>query len=231
MDVKEAYDKLNNLDVEDLKKIGTASQAVKLAVIALIAVVIIAAMGWFLVKPELEDKEKAERKERELRQQFELVQKKAASLPAYRAQLAEMEESFGALLRQLPDETDMESLLIDLSQTSVAAGLDVEYFKPGNEQKLEFYAEYPIDLRVTGTYHEFGRFVSGLASLPRIVTLHNIGITPTGEKDGEATAGSAELSMELTAKTYRYLDEDEAGASDGDDDRKRKKKRKRKRNK
>ena len=209
MEVGEAIEKLRNLDVEDLKKIGTAPQPVKMAVLALIAVVIIAAMGWFLIKPELENKEKAERKERELRQQFEIVQKKAASLPAYRAQLAEMEESFGALLRQLPDETDMESLLIDLSQTSVAAGLDVEYFKPGTEEKLEFYAEYPIELRVTGTYHEFGRFVSGLAALPRIVTLHNIGITPTGGKDDEAQAGIAELSMELTAKTYRYLDEDE----------------------
>lgn len=212
MDVREAIEKLNNLDVEDLKKIGTAPQPIKLLVIALLAVVIVAAMGWFLVKPELEARERAERKEQELREQFEIVQKKAASLPAYRAQLAEMEESFGALLRQLPDETDMESLLIDLSQTSVAAGLDVEYFKPGQEQKLEFYAEYPIDLRVTGTYHEFGRFVSGLAALPRIVTLHNIGITPTGDKDNDATAGSAELSMELTAKTYRYLDEDEASA-------------------
>lgn len=213
MDVNEAFQKLNNLDVEDLKKIGTAPQPVKMAVIALLAVAIIAAMGWFLVKPELENREKAERREQELRQQFEIVQKKAASLPAYKAQLAEMEESFGALLRQLPNETDMESLLIDLSQTSVAAGLDVEYFKPGKEQKLEFYAEHPIDLRVTGTYHEFGRFVSGLAALPRIVTLHNIEITPTGSEDKEATAGSAELNMELTAKTYRYLSDEEAAAA------------------
>lgn len=224
MDVKEAIEKLNNLDIEDLRKIGTAPQPVKLFAIGLLAVVIVAAMGWFLVKPELEAKDRAERKEKELREQFEVVQRKAASLPAYRAQLAEMEESFGALLRQLPDETDMESLLIDLSQTSVAAGLDVEYFKPGQEQKLEFYAEYPIDLRVTGTYHEFGRFVSGLASLPRIVTLHNIGITPTGSKDEDSRSGSAELSMELTAKTYRYLDEGEAAGSDDSGDKKKRRK-------
>lgn len=213
MDVNEAFQKLNNLDVEDLKKIGTAPQPVKLAVVALLGVVIVAAMGWFLVKPELEARESAERKEGELREQFEIVQKKAASLPAYKAQLAEMEESFGALLRQLPNETDMESLLIDLSQTSVAAGLDVEYFKPGREQPLEFYAEHPIELRVTGTYHEFGRFVSGLAALPRIVTLHDIKITPTGAEDKEATAGSAELNMQLTAKTYRYLSDEEVAAS------------------
>jgi len=217
MDVSEAIQKLNNLDVEDLKKIGTAPQPVKLAVIALLGIAIIAAMGWFLVKPGFEALEKAERKEQELRQQFEIVQKKAASLPAYKAQLAEMEESFGALLRQLPNETDMESLLIDLSQTSVAAGLDVEYFKPGREQKLEFYAEHPIELRVTGTYHEFGRFVSGLAALPRIVTLHDIDITPTGDEDKEATAGSAELIMELTAKTYRYLSDEEAAEASKQD--------------
>lgn len=223
MDVNEAFQKLNNLDIDDLKKIGTAPQAVKLFVIALLAVAIIAAMGWFLVKPELEAKEKAERQEQELRNQFEIIQKKAASLPAYRAQLAEMEESFGALLRQLPNETDMESLLIDLSQTSVAAGLDVEYFKPGQEQKLDFYAEHPIELRVTGTYHEFGRFVSGLAALPRIVTLHDIQITPTGAEDEEATAGSAELNMELTAKTYRYLSDEEAAQAKSDNKAKRKK--------
>lgn len=213
MDVSEAIEKLNNLDVEDLKKIGTAPQPVKFAVIGVLAVAIIAAMGWFLVKPELEKKEQAEAKEQQLRDQFKIVQKKAASLPAYKAQLAEMEESFGALLRQLPNDTDMESLLIDLSQTSVAAGLDVEFFKPGTEEKREFYAEHPIELRVTGTYHEFGRFVSGLAALPRIVTLHNIEITPTGAKDEEATAGSAELNMELSARTYRYLSEEEAAAA------------------
>jgi len=121
-----------------------------------------------------------------------------------------MEESFGAMLRQLPDETDMESLLVDLSQTSVAAGLDVKYFEPGNERQQEFYAEYPIELRVAGTYHEFGNFVSGLASLPRIVTLHDIAIKPSG--NGNATGQNVDLSMQLEAKTYRYL-EDGGGGS------------------
>ena len=217
MDVREAFEKLNNLDVQDVKKIGTAPAPVKIFVIGVMAVAIIGAMGWFLIKPEYENKQKAELREQELRQQFELVQKRAASLPAYKEQLAQMEESFGALLRQLPDETDMESLLIDLSQTSVAAGLDVEYFKPGREQKLEFYAEYPIDLRVTGTYHEFGRFVSGLAALPRIVTLHNINITPAANGGGDAQDDPGTgLSMELTAKTYRYLEEGESGAEKDD---------------
>lgn len=215
MDVGEAFQKLNNLDVNDLRKIGTAPKAVQLLVIALLAAAIIAAMGWFMVKPALADLEKAEKREQQLRDEFEEMQSKAARLDAYREQLADMEESFGAMLRQLPDQTDMESLLVDLSQTSVAAGLEVEYFKPGSERLQEFYAAYPIELRVTGSYHEFGKFVSGLASLPRIVTLHDIEIKPRGKSDG--LGGSTELDMTLTAKTYRYLTEDEARAASNRD--------------
>jgi len=228
MDVKEAFEKLNNLDIQDLKKIGTAPKAAQVAVIALLCVAIVAAMGWFMVKPALADLHKAERQENDLRHQFEIMQSKAANLDAYRKQLDEMKESFGAMLRQLPDETDMESLLIDLSQTSVAAGLEVEYFKPGNEHKLEFYAEYPIELRVTGTYHEFGKFVSGLAALPRIVTLHDIEITPASKKggNGKGAASGDELNMTLTAKTYRYLKEGESGGDDQAKGKGRKRKRK-----
>lgn len=199
MDVNEAIAKLNNLDVQDLKKIGTAPKPVQVFVQVLLLAAIVGAAGWFLVKPAFEELEEAEATEQELRSELRTKQSKAAQLEDYREQLAEMEESFGAMLRQLPDETDMESLLIDLSQTSVAAGLEVNYFKPGNEQRREFYAEYPIQLRVSGSYHEFGSFVSGLAALPRIVTLHDISIS----------TGGSELNMTLTAKTYRYLDEGE----------------------
>jgi len=118
-----------------------------------------------------------------------------------------MKRTFNVMLRQLPNKTDIESLLIDLSQTSVAAGLEVEYFKPKNERAREFYVEYPIQIKVTGNYHQFGTFVSGLAALPRIVTLHDINITPIqGGKDDEA---AQKLEMDLTATTYRYLDDDE----------------------
>lgn len=203
MDVKEAIAKLNNLDVQDLRKIGTAPKPVQIFVLVLLFAAITGAAGWFLVKPALGELEQAEAREQELRSQFESMQSKAALLDAYREQLATMEEEFGAMLRQLPDETDMESLLIDLSQTSVAAGLEVNFFKPGNEQRKEFYAEYPIELRVSGSYHEFGNFVSGLAALPRIVTLHNIKISPAG---GNADGG--DLGMTLTAKTYRYIEEE-----------------------
>jgi len=207
MDVREALDRINNLDASDLKRIGTAPKPVQYAVIALICVLVIAAMGWFLVKPEYDRLEQAQQREQQLRSDFETKQSRAANLEAYKAQLEEMEESFGTMLRQLPDETDMESLIIDLSQTSVAAGLEVEFFQPGNEIMRDFYAEYPIELRVRGRYHEFGNFVSGLASLPRIVTLHDIAISPT---DGTPSgADSPMLTMTLTAKTYRYLDEGE----------------------
>ena len=209
MDVGEAIQKLNNLDVQDLRKIGTAPKPVQIAVILVLVIAILGAIGWFVVRPQLDTLERAERAEQELRQTFEEKQSRAANLEAYKKQLAQMEESFGAMLRQLPDETDMESLLVDLSQTSVAAGLEVEYFEPGNERQQEFYAEYPIELRVAGTYHEFGNFVSGLASLPRIVTLHDIAIKPSG--NGNATGQNVDLSMQLEAKTYRYLEEGGGG--------------------
>ena len=210
MDVGEAIQKLNNLDVQDLRKIGTAPKPIQIAVILVLVIAIIGAIGWFVVRPQFETLEKEERTEQELRETFEEKQSRAANLEAYKKQLAQMEESFGAMLRQLPDETDMESLLVDLSQTSVAAGLDVKYFEPGNERQQEFYAEYPIELRVAGTYHEFGNFVSGLASLPRIVTLHDIAIKPSG--NGNATGQNVDLTMQLEAKTYRYL-EDGGGGS------------------
>jgi len=114
------------------------------------------------------------------------------------------------MLRQLPNKTDIESLLIDLSQTSVAAGLEVEFFKPENEIAREFYVEYPIRIKVTGDYHQFGNFVSGLAALPRIVTLHNINITPTRTSSSRKEQPAQKLEMDLTATTYRYLDDDEA---------------------
>mgnify|MGYP006424934837 CR=1 FL=1 len=202
MDVSEAIDNLRNLDLEDARKIGTAPKAIQILVIVLLMALILAAIGWFVVKPQLATLEEVERKEQELRDEFELKQKRAANLELYKEQLAQMEESFGAMLRQLPGETDMESLLVDLSQTSVAAGLQVNYFKPGSERKREFYAEFPIELRVNGSYHEFGEFVSGLAALPRIVTLHDISIERAGGGGGDS---GVPLKMNLTARTYRYL--------------------------
>jgi type IV pilus assembly protein PilO len=137
---------------------------------------------------------------------FENKQRKAANLEAYKTQMKEMEESFGTMLRQLPSKTEVADLLVDITQTGLASGLEFELFKPKNEVKEEFYAVLPIDVKIEGFYHNIGEFVSGIAALPRIVTIHDIRLT-VGDKE------SKRLKMEATAKTYRYLDEDEIAAS------------------
>jgi type IV pilus assembly protein PilO len=157
---------------------------------------------WQNKRPELL---RVQEEELQLRQTFEQKQKKAANLEAYKEQLREMERSFGAMLRQLPGKTEVPSLLVDISQTGLAAGLEEKLFQPANEVRREFYAELPIKIRLTGSYHELGSFASGIAALPRIVTLHNIEIKPLG-KEG---LGVDELQLDVTAKTYRYLEDDE----------------------
>lgn len=141
----------------------------------------------------------------ELRPRFENRQRKAANYEAYKAQLDEIIQSFGAMLRQLPGKTEVPSLLVDISQTGLAAGLEEELFRPDDEQMKDFYAELPIQIRLTGTYHELARFVSDVAELPRIVTLHNVELT----QRSDSTVGA--LTMDVTAKTYRYLEEGEEG--------------------
>lgn len=197
---------INDLDVEDLKKIGSAPLPVRIGVIALTCIVLVAAYWFFMVKPQLERIESFKRQETSLKQEYDNAAAKAANLDAYKLQLDDMRNEFSIMLRQLPDKVDIESLLVDLSQTSVGAGLDVEYFKPQGDVPKEFYAEHPIRLSVKGKYHEFGEFVSGLAALPRIVTLSDIKI---GSSDASQDKKSDELVMELTATTYRYLREDE----------------------
>ncbi len=207
MDIKQVMDDLNGLDASDLKKVGTAPLPVRALLLALLLAAIVGVGIWFLIKPKFLELDQVAAQEATLKQTFDNTQAKAANREAYVEQLSEMKRTFNVMLRQLPNKTDIESLLIDLSQTSVAAGLEVEYFKPKNERAREFYVEYPIQIKVTGNYHQFGTFVSGLAALPRIVTLHDINITPIkGGKDDEA---AQKLEMDLTATTYRYLDDDE----------------------
>ena len=171
--------------------------AVAIAFVAVIAIGVYYFV-WLDDKPLL-DREK--RKETELRAAFEDRQRKAANFDAYRTQLAEIERDFGAMLRQLPGKTEVPSLLVDISQTGLGAGLEEKLFQPTGEVQKDFYAELPIKLRYTGSYHELGKFVSGIAALPRIVTLHDIDIKPA-EKDSTSS-----LMLEVTAKTYRYLEE------------------------
>ena len=143
---------------------------------------------------------------------LEVKAKRAANLDAYRLQLAEMEKSFGAMLRQLPNKTEVPNLLVDISQTGLASGLEEKLFQPQGESRNDFYAELPITIRLTGGYHEMGKFASGIAALPRIVTLHDIEISPPGSGN-RADATDGELVLNVIAKTYRYLDEDEQAES------------------
>ena len=159
----------------------------------------------FVIQAEMPALRNAEQQEIDLRAQFEDRQRKAANFDAYRAQLAEIERDFGAMLRQLPGKTEVPSLLVDISQTGLGAGLEEQTFTPLGEIQKDFYAELPIKLRYTGSYHELGNFVSGIAALPRIVTLHDISIRPVNG------ANPDELVLDVTAKTYRYLDEEATG--------------------
>lgn len=157
---------------------------------------------WLFIRDQYAMLEQTRAQEGELRAAFEAKQQKVANLDAYKQQLEQMRISFGTLLRQLPSQTEIANLLQDISQTRVAVGLDEDLFKPEAERPKEFYAEAPIKIRVIGTYHQFGEFASGLAALPRIVTLDGIDIKPAG-KDADG-----KLVMDATAMTYRYLAQD-----------------------
>jgi type IV pilus assembly protein PilO len=164
-----------------------------------------AALGlWqFVVKSEIPELERAQVQEDELKQSFERKQSRAANFDAYKEQLASIERDFGTMLRKLPGETEVDNLLEDISRTALGVGLENETFDPQNEIERDFYAELPIRLRYEGSYHEIGRFISEVAALPRIVTLHDIRITPLSRSGDEE-----KLVFTATAKTYRYLDED-----------------------
>ena len=188
---------LNNLD---LSNIGSWPLLVKGVIVAVVAVAVLAA-GYFLdIQAQQENLDRIISKENRLKSDFEVKQAKAANLEAYKAQMVEMKDSFGAMIRQLPSKTEVEDLLVDISQTGLASGIEFQLFKPLKERHIEFYAELPITLKMTGTYHQFGEFVSGIAALPRIVTLENISIKRGGKGKKKDT-----LTMNVTAKTYSYL--------------------------
>lgn len=192
-------EELQSLDVND---VGRWPLAFRAAVIALVFIAVSFAGIWFtIVKDKRPQLTRAEAVEQELRVTFENKQRKAANYDAYKAQLSQIEQSFGTMLRQLPGETEIPSLIVDISQTGLAAGLQEKLFQPQAEIPKDFYAEKPIKIQLSGGYHEIAKFVSGVAALPRIVTLHNIVITP--EEQGVYD----NLSLEVTAQTYRYIEE------------------------
>lgn len=198
---------LQDLNELDLSNIGVWPAPVKLVLVLLVCI-IVGVAGYYLdTEGQIERLSAIEKTEIQLRKDFETKQAKASNLDAYRKQLEEMKQSFGAMLRQLPNKTEVAELLVDVSQTGLASGLEFELFKPNAETPREFYAELPIQIKVIGEYHEFGNFISGLAALPRIVTIHNIAIKTPGNQKPDAT--DSKLTLEATAKTYRYLDEEE----------------------
>jgi type IV pilus assembly protein PilO len=201
-------EELQSLDPRDPGRwpLAVRAGAVGLCFVIL-TVVLIYFFVWDAQRPELQRRENVER---QLREEFHTKHSKAVNLELYKQQLQDIERSFGALLRQLPGKTEVPNLLVDISQTGLSAGLEEKLFQPQAEVKRDFYAELPIKIRLTGSYHQFGQFVSGIAALPRIVTLHDIEIK-SDNKDAYD-----QLSLELTAKTYRYLDEDEIAAGESD---------------
>jgi type IV pilus assembly protein PilO len=201
-------EELQSLDPRDP---GRWPLAVRAGAVGLCFLLLTAVLIYFFVWDEqLPELQRREAVEQQLRQEFHTKHAKAVNLDLYKQQLKDIERSFGALLRQLPGKTEVPNLLVDISQTGLSAGLEEKLFQPQPEVKKDFYAELPIRIRLTGSYHQFGQFVSGIAALPRIVTLHDIQIK------SENHDAYDQLSLELTAKTYRYLDEDEIAAGDAD---------------
>ena len=202
--------------IKDLNFNNTGSwpREYKLGFCVLVALVIVALAWYLFIGDRKDDLSRLEKQETELRTEFETKQGRAANLEPLKLQLAQMEQQLQQMLRQLPSKTEMPDLIVDISQTALATGLTSELFRPGPETPKEFYAEKPIALRMVGSYHQFGAFVSGVASLPRVVilTMHDISLKP---KDTNQRAGiRRDIPLELagTVKTYRYLDEEEPAA-------------------
>jgi type IV pilus assembly protein PilO len=200
MDLKQ----LNDLELHNIGDWPAGAKA-----IAILLLFVSAAGAWyhFDTRGQIAQLRSQEVEEQDLRASFETKQEKAANLGAYRRQLEEMKESLGAMLRQLPDKTEVAALLVDVSQTGLASGLEFELFRPAGEEIKGFYAELPIEIAVTGQFHDFGRFISGLAALPRIVTIHDIKIRP-GSGGSAVGGGTNQLGLMATVKTYRYLEEE-----------------------
>jgi type IV pilus assembly protein PilO len=201
---------VRNLDFSDLGSWPTIAKAI---FILLLSAALLGAGYWFDTRHQVESLQQEASKEPGLKQALAKKWERAANLEVYRRQMAEMKETFGLLLRQLPNKAEVAALLVDISETGLANGLEFDLFKPQPEVLKDFYAEKPIDIRVNGTYHEFGSFVSGVSNLPRIVTLHNFSIVPQAKQPaGKEKSKPAEptLSMDITAKTYRYVEEGEA---------------------
>ena len=196
--------------------VGAWPQEYKIGFCVIVGALIIGLVWWLFVRDQRAELAGLERTETDLRAEFETKQGRASNLEPLKLQLAQMEQQLQQMLRQLPSKTEMPDLIVDISQTALATGIQNELFKPGPEAPKEFYAEKPISLRMVGTYHQFGAFVSGVASLPRVVimTMHDIVLTPRNAANGAGIGPNSSLQLAGTVKTYRYLDDEEAAQAE-----------------
>ncbi|MDQ7072438.1 MAG: type 4a pilus biogenesis protein PilO [Gammaproteobacteria bacterium] len=193
---------LSSLNELDFNESGEWPFPIKVIAILLLCALVWGATYWFVIKEKQAELVTLEQKESQLRSTFEAKQVKASNLDAYKAQMKEIKISFASMLQQLPRKNEVADLLIDISRTGLINGLEFQLFKPGGERPVDFYAELPISMVITGSYHQLGEFASGIARLPRIVTLHDFSMKPI-------KGGEEQMTMTVTAKTYRYFDEDE----------------------
>jgi type IV pilus assembly protein PilO len=199
--------KLEDFNNIDFNNVGSLAPSVKAVLLGFLGLILLGLGYWFMWSPAIDELDQSVAKEQELRQTFLLKKGQAIKIEAYRAQMVEIEKTFGALLKQLPDKSEMDGLLTDINQAGLGRGLEFDLFKPGQETVAEFYAEMPIQIKVLGSYDDLGAFATDVSKLPRIVTLNNVSIQPVNKeaKDGR-------LVLEAIAKTYRYLDSSEIAA-------------------
>lgn len=199
MSLADSLKSLNEFDINDLdvNNAGIWPAPIKAIVVLIVFALIVGGGYWFFVKDQYVQLDRVEKTEKDLRKKYEEKAYQVANLEVFKAQMTEMEETFGALVRQLPSETEVPGLLEDITNTALGSGLSLKEVALQPEQRRDFYSELPINIRVSGSYHELASFVSSVASLPRIVTLHDLTIKPTGG-DGE------QLDMQVVARTYRY---------------------------
>lgn len=199
MSLADSLKSLNEFDVNDLdiNNAGIWPAPIKAIVVLIVFGLIMGGGYWFFIKDQYVHLDRVEKTEQDLRKNYEEKAYRVANLEVFKSQMVEMEETFGALVRQLPSETEVPGLLEDITNTALGSGLALQEVKLQAEQKRDFYSELPINIRVSGSYHELASFVSSVAGLPRIVTLHDLTIKPTGG-DGER------LDMQVVARTYRY---------------------------
>jgi len=199
--------KLEDFNNIDFKNAGSLPIPVKMVLLGFLFLIIVGLGYWFLWSPEIDEYEQAQAKEQELRQTFLATKAQAVKIDAYRQQMIDIEKTFGALLKQLPDKSQMDGLLTDINQAGLGRGLEFELFKPGQEVVADFYAEMPIQIKIKGNYHDIGAFATDISKLSRIVTLNDLSIAPMNKDVKDSV-----LVMEAIAKTYRYLDSSEVAA-------------------